>query len=109
MLDPNKLQNEIEKCIDDILIKALANAVYNTYGHKGKNEKEKRDKFIEDLKESLTKPLAESLAASIDSYIHNISIQGQIITVGNRFTQMAYIAPSPPITAGKSPNTLGIV
>ena len=72
--------------------------------------KEKAKEFAETFDELVTEQLAKLIANAIDYYIKNISITGTIITTGSPVTQMAVIAPAPvPSTAGKIPNTLGIM
>lgn len=109
MLKVNDLESQIKSSLTDIYKPAIKQIFSMLFVQKSDFTDELINDIADTFDDMTSAPMAEMLAAAIDTYIKNISISGTIITTGSPFTQQAQIIPSPtPITAGKIPNTLGI-
>ena len=110
MLKVNDLETQLKGALHNIIPPAIEQCKINEYPNESELGKEKAKEFAETFDELVTEQLAKLIANAIDYYIKNISITGTIITTGSPVTQMAVITPAPvPSTAGKIPNTLGIM
>ena len=109
MLNVNELQNQIKTGIHNIVVPAIERMEQMkmpTQSAQGDKLAKQTAKTFDDM---VTEKLAEVIANAIDYYVKNITITGDIITVGSPISQTAIIEPAPtPMTAGKYPNTLGI-
>lgn len=112
MLNVNSLSNEFKEMFDDILPEAVTVALNSLAEFKSEKLEKKNKEFAEMLTEMVSKPLADRLASSIDHYIKSACISGTILTSGTPVAQQAVIMPGiscGSVTAGKVPNTLGIM
>lgn len=109
MLDPDKLKEQIQNGIEEILVPTIERMELMKQPQTSKAGSEQAKSVADTFKELVAEPLAEVLANAIDYYIKNASIEGTILTVGSPSTQTAKISSMPtPVTNGKVPNTLGI-
>ena len=113
MLNPQNLENQIKNALEQYLPPAFENALKITMpipteaGDNMCKDNMCKD-FGQAISDQLSGPLASSLAAAIDYYVKNISIQGTILTTGSPVTQQAIIMSPSPITNGIVPNSLKI-
>ena len=103
---------DIKEQIQEAFINALKNAFEVGFTNRTPAKSKKADKrnkeFAETFVEIAAEPLADAIAATLDAYIKDIHFFAKIITVGNKFTQMAIIKPvGSPIANGQVPNTGG--
>jgi hypothetical protein len=108
MLVAKNLEDQIKSALKNIIPPAIEQCILASLPEESKLGNEKAKEFADTFDKLVSADLASLLASAIDYYVHNISIYGTIITVGSMVTQTAPIIPSPPTTAGKVPNTLGI-
>lgn len=108
MLNPQNLENQIKNALEQYLPPAFENALKITMPIPTEAGDNMCKDFGKAISDQLSAPLASSLAAAIDYYVKNISIQGVILTTGSPFTQQAVIASPSPITNGIVPNSLKI-
>lgn len=110
MLNPNTLESEIKKALEQYLPDAFEQAAHCLMPNNSAVADDMCKEFGNTVSEILAEPLASSLAAAIDYYVKNISLQGTIITTGSPVTQTGVIVAAPnPSVAGSIPNTLKIV
>lgn len=110
MLRVGDLESQLKSALGNIIPKAIEQCKLNEYPNESELAKEKAKEFAETFDDLVTEQLAKLIASAIDYYIKNATITGTIITAGSPATQMAAITPAPmPSTAGKIPNTLGIM
>lgn len=112
MLNSNSLAKEFKEMFDDVISNAVYTCMKSQLVQKNKEAEEQLKDFADMLGEMIAKPLSDRMAASIDHYIKSACISGTIITAGSPVTQTAVIVPGMPCgmaTAGKVPNTLGIM
>jgi len=109
MLNVSALQKQIKSALSQYIPAALETCMKNGASIRSEETDKAAAAFAKQFDEMVSEPLAQSIASAIDYYVKNADITGTIITVGNKFTQMAHISPPPtPITGGKIPNTFGI-
>lgn len=108
MLNADKLCSDIQSAIEETVGPALKQAMFDSMPVQSSEAEEAATEYADTIIDIIAEPLAQRLGNAIHTYIKNISISGTIITVGSMVTQTAQIAPAPPATAGKVPNTLGI-
>lgn len=108
MLDENKLYKQIKQAFNNVLPGAFESALKSTLAKQSNAGDEVCEQFGKSIDEAISEPLAKQLAAAIDYYVKNASINGTIITVGSPTTQTARINSPSPLTNGKVPNSLGI-
>lgn len=110
MLRVGDLESQLKSALGNIIPKAIEQCKLNEYPNESELAKEKAKEFAETFDDLVTEQLAKLIASAIDYYIKNATITGTIITAGSPVTQTAVIMPAPmPSTAGKIPNTLGIM
>lgn len=109
MLNPQKLSSDIQKAFEESLKPALEIAMKMTFPESSEAGDKVAAAFAETVTDLVSEPLGQRIGNAIHAYIKNISITGTVITVGSMVTQTANIMPAPPVTAGKVPNTLGIL
>lgn len=110
MLRVGDLESQLKSALGNIIPKAIEQCKLNEYPNESELAKEKAKEFAETFDDLVTEQLAKLIANAIDYYIKNATITGTIITAGSPVTQTAVIMPAPmPSTAGKIPNTLGIM
>jgi len=109
MLDKEKLKNKIMAGIQTYIVPTIKDMELARHGQESDAANDTAKKVSEMFDEVVTEPLADIIATSIDEYIKNAAITGQIITTGSPVTQQARIFSMPMYTMnGKIPNTLGI-
>lgn len=108
MLNSAKLCSDIQKAIEETLPMALEEGIKIMFPQKSNTGDDIASQFGETVTELVAQPLANRIGEAIHAYIKNISIYGNIITVGSPTTHTAVISPGTPITGGKIPNCLGI-
>ena len=112
MLNSTLLSNELKEMFDDVLPDAIETALNSLMPIKSKSAEKKNKEFADLLTEMVSKPLSQRMAASIDHYIKSACFYGTIMTAGSPVAQTAVIAPGMSCgmaTAGKVPNTIGIM
>lgn len=108
MLKKDKLKQEIQSAIEDILPPALEQGMKHTFPRNTKSGDTSAQNFAETVTKLLAEPLASALAAAIDYHVRSAEIYGTVITVGSPSSQVARINSPSPLTNGKVPNSLGI-
>lgn len=110
MLNPDTLEKEIKNALEQYLPDAFEQAAHCLIPNNSEIGDDMCKEFGATVSDILSEPLASSLAAAIDYYVKNISLQGTIITTGSPVSQTAVIVPAAnPTVAGSIPNTLKIV
>lgn len=108
MLNYDSLENSLLKAFQDIIPQTFETAMLSMMPQASKDGSNKCKKFGEMISEIAAEPLAQAIAGAIDYYVKNITIYGNLITVGSPTTHTCTINSPSPITNGKVPNTLGI-
>lgn len=111
MLNSSALEKQLKSAFDDVLPDALEAALNSLTDYKSEEVEKRNKEFADMFTEMVSKPLAERMAAVIDSYIKCGQLYGTILTAGTPFAQTAVIVPAPMgmPTSGVVPNTLGIM
>ena len=112
MLNSTTLSHEFKEMFDDVLPDAIEAALNSLSEYKSSALEKKNKEFADLLTEMVSKPLSERMAASIDHYLKSACFYGTIMTAGSPVAQTAVIAPGMSCgmaTAGKVPNTIGIM
>ena len=107
MLKVDDLKSQIQAALSQYIPSAIETCILNKMPARSKEGEEMAAEFAKTFDELVSEPLADSLANAIDYYVKNGSVVGQIITIGNKFTQTATISPRPMPTAA-IPNTFQI-
>jgi hypothetical protein len=110
MLNPASLEQQIKNALEQYLPPALEQGAKILMPTQTETGNDMCKEFGDAITEMLAEPLASSIAAAIDYYVKNISLQGTIITAGSPVTQTVIITPAPtPVVAGAIPNTLNVL
>lgn len=108
MLNPTTLENQLKNAFEQYLPPAFEQAMHVMLPDKTDAGDEMCKEFGKAVSDMLSGPLSSSIAAAIDYYVKNISIQGTILTTGSPVAQQAVIVSPSPITNGVVPNSLKI-
>lgn len=109
MLKLPVLQAEITQAIQDAMQPAIQQLILELQPEASQEGQKQALSTSNNISIMIAQPLGERLASAIDYYVHNISIQGTIMTAGSPAAQTAVITSSPvPASNGVVPNTLGI-
>lgn len=109
MLNPKKLQEQIQQAFEEVLPNALEQGILAIFPEKSNTGDEYAKTFAESVTELVAKDLSTRLAGAIDYYVKNANVYGTIITMGGPFTQMASVNTPQVMMGGKVPNMLGIM
>lgn len=109
MLNPDKLSKDITNAFKETLPGALEQAIKSLFPGNSDMGDTMAKNAANIITESISEPIGERLGNAIHAYIMNIGIQGMLITNGSPTTHTCSIIASSPVTAGKVPNTLGII
>lgn len=108
MLKLSELEKSLTSAFEEVLPTAFEEALKVLMPETTKDGSTKFKKAGETFKELVSAELGERIANAIDYYVRNITIYGNLITVGSPTTHTCTINSPSPITNGKVPNTLGI-
>lgn len=102
------IKEQVQESVDNALKKAFEACFTNRTPAKSKKADKRNKEFAETFVKLAAEPIADGIVSALDAYIKDIHFFAKIITVGNKFTQMAIIKPvGSPIANGQVPNSGG--
>lgn len=109
MLKIDDLKSQIQNGLSSIYKPAMENMILMMFPEKTQQTDELAKDMAAAFDDMTSEAMAEVLSSAIDYYVKNITITGNLITVGSPSTHHCSITAAPnPLSAGKIPNTLGI-